>query len=1021
VRPADTLFSAPLFGGAGPRWFTIAAHRPFLDDLAHALDAAFGGGGPEALAEAVVFTPTRRAARALAEAFVRTAGGRAVLLPQIRALGDLDEGEPPFEPGELALDLPPAISPLRRRFELARLVAAHAHLFERPLDASGALELADALASFLDSVQIEEVADPARVETLVEGDLAKHWRRSADFLAIATKAWPARLAELGLLDVNARRIALLRALSEQWRTKPPQRPLVVAGITNAAPAMAALLQAAAEAPRGCVVLPGLDLDLAEDAWRQVSDAHPQDGLKRLLAQAGVAREDVRPWPSPESLAEASRARARRRVVNEALRPADATADWLNTIAKLRAQGQRDGVDPIAQGLEGLSLVAARAEDETAEVCALLLRETLETPGRTAALITPDTALGRRVSAHLARWDVAVDSSAGASLAELSVGVLVGLVARAVAEPLEPATLLAIAKHPRVRLGLEPDVLARARRRLERRGLRGARPKSWDELAARLAPRPQEDAAEVAPQAEEALAMLQALRGALEHALAPFQVGYAPAAAAGRALAEALERLAHDARERTGELWAGSDGESAAELLAGLMQEGDALPDCTPAAFAQVMRSLLTAQAVRAGGATHPRLRILGLIEARLIGADRLILAGLEEGVWPKPAETDPLLSRPMRAQLGLPSPERRIGSAAHDFAQAACAREVVLVTGERRGGQPAVMSRWLWRLRTLAKGAGLDLPRRDEAVTWARALAAPPAEPPPSLRPAVRPAPRPPLEARPTQFSVTEVEKLVRDPYAVYARKILGLRQIERPDERIEARARGTAIHTAFERFAEAWGRFDGEEPGEVFARLYMQALRDQGAPDSLLAREQVLAGRAGQWVAELERERRGAARDILVEREGRIRVGDTVLTARADRIELTGRGAHVLDFKTGRVPTDKEVRTDFAPQLTLTAAILMNGGFEGLGAATPGDLVYLQVNGRRPPGKAEVRVAAVEAEAAATAALAGFEQLMRRYADPDTPYVSRIAPRFVAEQVSDFDHLARVREWSAADEEGEE
>ena len=1018
---APVLFEGALWGDPGPRWFTVAAHRPLLDDLAYALDQAFSGGGPEALAEAVVFTPTRRAARELAEAFVRGAHGRALLLPQIRALGDLDEGEPPFESGELAIDIPPAISPLRRRFELARLTAANSHMFARPLDAASALELADALASFLDSVQIEEVADPTRVEQLVEGDMARHWRRSADFLAIATKAWPARLDELGLLDVNARRIRLLRALAGQWRDRPPQRPLVIAGITNAAPAMVALLAAAAEAPQGCVVLPGLDLDLAEDAWRQISDAHPQHGLKRLLEQAGVSRDAVRPWPAPESLADKARARARRRVVNEALRPADATADWLKTIAELRRQGERDGVDPIAVGLEGLSLVTARAEEETAEACALLLRETLETPGRTAALITPDTALGRRVSAHLARWDVAVDTSAGAPLAELGAGVLVGLVARAVAEPLEPATLLAIAKHPRVRLGLDADTLARARRRLERRGLRGARPRNWDELAARLAPRANEDAATVEPLAAEAEALLAGLRRALEHAGAPFAEGFASAAIAARVLAEALEQLGDDGAGRTGELWAGGDGEAAAELMAGLMQEGDALPECTPQAFAQVMRSLLTSQAVRAGGATHPRLRILGLIEARLIGADRLVLAGLEEGVWPRPAETDPLLSRPMRAQLGLPSPERRIGSSAHDFAQAACAPEVVLVTSERRGGQPVVMSRWLWRLRTLSKGAGLELPRRDEATAWARSLAAPPPVSPPSLRPAPRPGPKPPKAARPTQFSVTEVEKLVRDPYAVYARKVLGLRQLERPDERIEARARGTAIHAAFERFSQMWGRFEDQAPGEVFAQFYMQALRDQGAPDGLLAREEVLAGRAGAWVAELERERRGAAREVLVERDGRIQVGDTVLTCRADRIEITGQGVHVLDFKTGRVPTDKEVRTDFAPQLTLTAAILMNGGFEGLGAARPGDLVYLQVNGRRPPGKAEVRVAAVDSEAAAASALAGFEGLMQRYADPDTPYVSRIAPRFVAEQISDYDHLARVREWSAADEEGEE
>ena len=213
-----------LFGGPGPRWFSVAAHRPFLDDLAFALDAAFEGLGPEALADAVVFTPTRRAGRELAQAFVRGASGRAVLLPQIRAVGDLDEGEPPFEPGELALDLPPGVTPLRRRFELARLVVAHRHLFARPIDAAAALELRMRWPRFWTPSRSRRWPIPARVATLVEGDLARHWRASAQFLEIATTAWPERLVALGLMDVAARRTQLLRTLAHQWRETPPRRP-----------------------------------------------------------------------------------------------------------------------------------------------------------------------------------------------------------------------------------------------------------------------------------------------------------------------------------------------------------------------------------------------------------------------------------------------------------------------------------------------------------------------------------------------------------------------------------------------------------------------------------------------------------------------------------------------------------------------------------------------------------------------------------------------------------------------------
>ena len=1016
-----------LFGGPGPRWFSVAAHRPFLDDLAFALDAAFEGRGPEALADAVVFTPTRRAGRELAQAFVRAASGRAVLLPQIRAIGDLDEGEPPFEPGELALDLPPGVTPLRRRFELARLVVAHSHLFARPLDAAAALELADALAGFLDTVQIEEVDDPRRVATLVEGDLARHWRASARFLEIATTVWPERLAELGLMDVAARRTRLLRTLADQWRTAPPRRPVVMAGVASAAPSMAELLKVSAQAPQGCVVLPGLDLDLPDAAWACVDEGHPQHALKRLIEHAGVARGAVTAWLTPESRAAQARARDRRRLVNEALRPAETTSDWRAAIDTMREEGRAAGVDPIAVGLEGLSLAVARTEGEAAATCAALLREVLETPGRTAALVTPDPALARRVSAQLSRWGIEVDSSAGAPLAQLSAGVLVALAAQSLAEPLSPVLWLALLKHPSVRLGLRPAELETARRQLEERALRGPRPPDWPALLARLQPqarrldRGAEAGGIETGQALAARDLADRLKAALDLAAAPFKDGEALAATAARALAEGLEQLAADERGRPGELWGGADGEAAAELFAGLIQDGDALPPCTAEGFAQVVQALLAGVSVRSGGRTHPRLRILGLIEARLIGADRLVLAGLEEGVWPAGAEVDPFLSRPMRARMGLPSPERRVGVAAHDFAQAACAGEVVLVTSERRDGQPAVMSRWLWRLDTLARGAGLKLPRRDDAVHWARALEAPLSDPPPSLATAPRPSPKPPVAARPTKLSVTDVEKLVRDPYALYARKVLGLNRLERPDERIEARARGTAIHSAFEAFAAEWPDLAPEAAAARFATLYMDALRAEAAPEALLAREAVLAERAGAWVAQMETARRRDGPTVLVEQAGELTLGEVTLTCRADRLELADGAVNVLDFKTGRVPTRKEIELGFSPQLPLTAALLMHGGFPELGPRRPGELAYVRVSGREPAGVEDVRSDGAESAVLAETALEGLRALLQRYADPAEPYRSRTAPRFQSERMSDTDHLARVREWSAADEGEEE
>ena len=629
---------------------------------------------------------------------------------------------------------------------------------------------------------------------------------------------------------------------------------------------------------------------------------------------------------------------------------------------------------------------------------------------------------------LSRWGIEVDSSAGVPLAAWPAGALTALVAATLEDPVAPPTLLSILKHGRVRLGLDPDTLEARRRRLERRGLRGARAADWTALLRRLEPRAHlldkggDEARRETVEAAGVQDLASRLRDALAVAAAPFAgSGETSAAEAARGLTRALEALAADARSRTGALWAGADGEAAAELIAGLIAEGDALPPCTPSGFAALVRTLLAGQIVRSGGRTHPRLRILGLIEARLVGADLLVLAGLEEGVWPASASVDPFLSRPMRARLGLPSPERRVGQAAHDFAQAACAREVVLVTRERRAGQPAVMSRWLWRLETLARGAGLALPRRDDILTVARGLDAPLADPPPSLATAHAPEPRPPLAARPRELSVTDVEKLVRDPYAIYARRVLGVRALERPDERIEARARGTAIHSAFEAFGRAWPVLDATSAATRFAELYVAALRDQGAPDALMARETVLATRIGDWVAEMEVARRADLVEVLVEQPAALQLGEVKLVCRADRLEIgrDGRVA-VLDFKTGRVPTKREIAADFAPQLTLTAAMLMRGGFAELGPRTPADLVYLRVSGREPAGEVNPCASAADSVAMAETALAGLDALIARYADPEEPYRSRIAPRFVREQFSDYDALARVAEWRAADGEDE-
>ena len=989
-----------------PRWLTIPSHRPFVEDLATGLLSALSPLGPEALSDAIVLTPTRRGARALAEAFLAVSGGKALLLPQIRPLGDLDEGEPPFEPGDLALDLPPAISSWRRRFELARLVSENTDQLGRSLDAVGALELADALAGFLDSVQIEEAAPLDKLETWVDIEMARHWQVSADFLKLAVDAWPARLDALGLTDVNSRRVALLRALAQRWRDHPPAEVLVAAGSTGTAPATADLLSVIAKAPRGCVVLPGLDQDLADKAWAQVGEQHPQGAMKRLLERAGIGRGDVAPW-SPVLPGDAN-GRWRRRIINESLRPPEATADWLKQIGLIRDEGASEGVEPISKGLAGLSVIAARSEEEASAVAALVLREALETPGRTAALITPDAELARRVSARLARWGIIADSSAGSPLAGFSVGTFASLLVRVVVDPVDPVLLLGLLKHPFTRLGRTAEDLAAETLTLERFGLRGPRVGDWDAIERRLA----QAALDTGARDIDAAARLFAtLAAAIDRARTSYTGSTSTPAEAARGLAAAMEALAEGPEPGdTGRLWSGAGGECAGGVIAALIDESDGLPEVTASQFADLVEQLLAKETVRTGAASHPRLHILGAIEARLVRADLLVLAGLEEGVWPAGAPVDPFLSRPMRKTAGLPPPERRIGLSAHDFAQAACAPEVVLLHSERRGGAPAVASRWLWRLQTLAKGAGVELPSRPEALAWSRMLDAPGIP-----NPAPRPRPTPPVEARPRKLAVTAVERWIRDPYGLYARSILGLYPLERPDEPIEARARGTAIHAAFEQFATDFPDTLPDNPQLVFADLLIAQLEAAGMPRARLTRERALAGNVAPWVIDFERRRRLGAR-LMIEQSGEFSFsapgGDFKVTAKADRIEFRGESADVLDFKTGAPPSKKQVDSGLSPQLTLTAAILRHGGFPEIGRTEAGELIYVRVSGGRVPGLEIVRGSGAESPDLAEHALAGLKTRVAAFDDPSKPYLAWAMPQFINQYAGDYDHLSRLWEW---------
>lgn len=990
---------AGLFDGPAPRVRSIPASAPFLDTLVDAIVNALPKDDPFALADSVIFLPNRRASRGLVDAFAKRLGG-AALLPAIRPLGDLEDDPDVWGPEPLALNIPPAIEPLRRRFELAQLVRHRATAEGGVTDPVRALAWADELCRLLDAAATVDAVDWSKLPTLVgERDLATHWRASADFLKIIAEYWPQRLAIDGLADPGARRAVLLERLAETWTANPPATPIIIAGSTGSVAATRTLMRAAAALPRGVVVLPGLDADLDDAAWSRIDAQHPQNALKMTLETLGIERTDVAPLIDDE----APRAKARRRLMREALVPADATADWRQRVA------DNGGEALIREGASGLSVIEARNEEEEALTVALLLREALETPERTAAFVTPDATLARRVEAKLRRWAIAPQMSIGEPLAETGHGVFILLLADMLVDEGDPIAMLALLRHPLTALGMPATDRAQAITALERLIVRGAR--RWSDLAD-LARRIETEAPKAHDKAmpPRAMALVQVLADALAPLAALRREDALDLAMLADGLAAAAREVARDeAFGGATSLGAGPAGESVVQMLSDMTAFGAHLGTIAVRDAPRAVHLLMSAREAPPPTGGHPRISVLGPLEARLQRRDLMILGGLVEGGWPAPPPEDAFLSRGMRRDLGLPEPEARIGLAAHDFAQLANAPEVVMTRSAQRDGAPAVASRWLWRLETLTRAARGEAALKPviDPRDWARAIDAPES--------AVRiapPRPRPPAAARLKHLSFTEVERLIRDPYAVYARRILGLESLDSPGGEAGAAERGTAIHAALEHYAP------GESVDDLIRRLDAE-MDKAGFTGERRRTERVRLIESAEAFFAWNAARLAAGYTMHREIKGRYKVvDDHELSGRADRIDIRPDGfAEVIDFKTGSPPTKDQVNSGLSPQLTLEAALLVRGGFADTPKAQTHSLVYWRFGGR-DPGPAPVKTES-DVNDLASETLAELAVLFRKYADPLQPFYSKPRVQF-AWVYGDFDHLARRAEWADAAGDGE-
>ncbi|MEO1537454.1 MAG: double-strand break repair protein AddB [Pseudomonadota bacterium] len=946
----------------------------FVRALFDMMQALAKGHPAEFMARIQILVPSRRMQRRLKTLFEERG---AHLLPRIGLVTDVSQFVPGAEHGKAA-------SSLARLLDLKEVVARLVEVDQR-LTESDVINLTLSLSQLLDEIESEGVSFDT-IEALRPSEHSGHWDRSLGFLK-AIRDYADALSETSRSHEAIHRDNVLR-LREHWQTTPPGYPVIVAGSTGSRATTRLLMAAVADLSNGHVVLPGFDFDLPDGVWETLImppglQDHAQYRFAAFLKEIGLDRRSV---------AVCGRAphKERNRLVSLALRPAPVTDQWM-------LEGPLVG--DLRTVTSDLSLIEARDAKQEATALAFAIIQELNA-GKTVALIAPDATLARRVTAELSRWNVIPDDSGGMPLSLTPAGRFVRQCAQVAFGQLDPVTLIALLKHP-----LTHEDAGRGEHMRHTQNL---------ELFLRKAAVVEVDAAVLKGFAadHDAAGWVAWLTDAVQGMISP---DLSSLEAVHNHHMKALTHFAGPAG--TDRVFAEDIGAQVQAILAQFATPGLAAARLTPREYSQLLDSMLNADSARKTVMARSDLMIWGTLEARVQGADVVILSGLNEGVWPEQPSADPWLNRQMRREVGLLLPERQIGLAAHDFQQAIGAPKVILSRANRVDGADTVPSRWLSRLVNLLDGlkanngdVTLKTMRDRGNIALKMAIAADRFDGAPT--PHGRPAPIPPIAARPRSFAVTDIQKLIRDPYAIYARKILKLTQLDPLVPKMDARRKGIVFHDILEEYLSPKAEFT--DRAACFERLRIIATTFLDAEVSDIATRMAwwsqLADNA-DWLFESELKRRLEGDPLETETKGRYQVPGTVfmLTGKADRIDQLKDGRLVVyDYKTGGPPKKTEI-VHFDRQLILEALMAENGAFEGVPPEDVAHVVHIGVG--RTPEERVTELAGVNATSGLAERLATFLSV---FLEPDKGFVSRRAMEAMRYS-GDYDHLARYGEWDDA------
>jgi ATP-dependent helicase/nuclease subunit B len=942
---------------------SIPAWYSFTDALAQSLLH----GPSEDLSQTLILLPNRRACRALKEALTKYNPNHAMILPRMMPFADLDPEDAVLSPQWVSGDVLPPISVSSRQGILMQLIIKYGQAIGESGygQASHAVQLASELARLIDQIHWEGLPF-TDLANIVPEDYAQHWQITIDFLKIITDYWPAIMQAREVSDPAAWRRDLILGYADKWRMEPPAYPVIAAGSTGSIPCTAELMKVVASLPQGRVILPGLDHIMPDDEWQQLEITHPQYGMGNLLKIIGMARGQVAVLETDSTKG----SKARFEVLSRAMQPS-VGGSWLTSHETASAAGK------------DFRLLECTTSSQEAGIIGLIMRQALEQPEQTVALVTPDRQLAARVHRELERWDLKADDTAGCGLRDAPEANFMLLLAESLLEPDNILSLLNVLHHPLVACGERADQILE----FDRTDCRQYR-----------------TVGDMCTHSDDFNSFYQPLA----HAMAAFKtLTQQPLSSLKDLIAAHFEAAQYLAGDR---LWACENSKALADFWSNINQAAEDFPDISAKDYPSLLQQMMSSVTVREPYGYHPRLFILGPLEARTIKTDVMILGGLNEGTWPSLTEADPWLNRPMRADYGLPLPERRIGLSAHDFAQAFCAKTVICTRSLRVNGAPTVASRWLLRLETVLRASGIQLNKSPEPwASWYMQL-----DQPNQIKPHRRPAPRPPLAARPRQLSVTQIETWMRDPYALYARQILKLRELDPLEKPITVAEKGTLIHNILDTFVTS----KAQDLPSLLA-LGQEIFASYGEQPEVINFWWPRFERIAAWFIDNEEARKADLHASHTEISGKLTIATTAgpfsITAKADRLDVRHDGSvDVIDYKTGGVPSWQNVEQGLAPQLTLEAAILNAGGFKDIGARPVNSVQYWRLQGSNPAG--EIRAMDLRDNKLQTEAIAGLKQLVESYGHEHVPYLAQPRPKH-ALRYNPYAHLTRTQEWIREDE----